>query len=120
MRKTGLCALHVESTALRLLAALATVGAGIGAAPSNAAAQPYFGEVISVGANFCPSGWLPLDGRLLSIGDNDVLFSLIGTRYGGDGQINFALPNAKTDQTLTQGSPTVQCISLFGVYPVPN
>jgi microcystin-dependent protein len=42
---------------------------------------------------FAPSGWLFCNGQLLSIAEYDALFSLIGTTYGGDGQVNFALPN---------------------------
>jgi microcystin-dependent protein len=45
------------------------------------------------GFNFPPVNWLPCDGRLLPISQYDVLFSLIGTTYGGDGQNTFALPN---------------------------
>jgi microcystin-dependent protein len=46
-----------------------------------------------VGFNFAPQGWAFCDGSLLSISENDTLFSLIGTTYGGDGQSTFALPN---------------------------
>jgi microcystin-dependent protein len=43
--------------------------------------------------NFAPAGWMTCDGQILAIADNDTLFSLIGTTYGGDGQSTFALPN---------------------------
>lgn len=43
--------------------------------------------------NWAPAGWLPCDGRLLAISENDALFTLIGTTYGGDGQETFAIPN---------------------------
>jgi len=56
-------------------------------------ADPYLGQIISVGFNFAPDGWLPCDGRVLPIGGFDALFALIGTTYGGDGVNNFALPN---------------------------
>jgi microcystin-dependent protein len=45
------------------------------------------------GGNFAPAGWMTCDGQLLAISDNDTLFNLIGTTYGGDGQSTFALPN---------------------------
>jgi microcystin-dependent protein len=54
---------------------------------------PYIGEIRMVGFNFAPQGWAFCDGSLLPISENDTLFSLIGTTYGGDGQATFALPN---------------------------
>ena len=57
--------------------------------------QPYVGEMMMVGFNFAPVGWQFCDGRLLSISDNDVLFQLIGTTFGGDGQTTFALPDLR-------------------------
>ncbi len=55
--------------------------------------EPYVGEIRMCCFTFAPSGWAYCDGSLLSISDNDVLFNLIGTTYGGDGQTTFALPN---------------------------
>ena len=55
--------------------------------------EPYIGQIIPVGFNFAPPGWLPCNGQLLPISEYDSLFNLIGTTYGGDGQTNFALPN---------------------------
>jgi microcystin-dependent protein len=57
--------------------------------------QPYVGQIILVGFNFAPVGWFPCDGRLLPIAQFDVLFNLIGTTYGGDGQTTFALPDLR-------------------------
>jgi microcystin-dependent protein len=56
-------------------------------------ATPYVGEIILVAFNFAPVGYEICDGRLMSIAENDTLFQLIGTTYGGDGQETFALPN---------------------------
>ena len=53
------------------------------------------GNVVAFAENFVPGGYLPCDGRLLSIADYDVLFNLIGTTYGGDGQTTFALPDLR-------------------------
>ncbi len=53
----------------------------------------YLGVVKLFAFSFTPRGWLPCDGRLLSISQNQALFSLLGTTYGGDGRVNFALPN---------------------------
>lgn len=55
--------------------------------------QPYIGEIRLFGGNFAPAGWAFCDGALMPISENDALFTLIGTTYGGDGQETFALPN---------------------------
>jgi microcystin-dependent protein len=54
---------------------------------------PYLGEIRAVGFNFVPEGWASCNGQLLSIAENDALFFLLGTTYGGDGQTSFAVPN---------------------------
>lgn len=56
-------------------------------------ATPFIGEVICGGWNFCPAGWGECNGALVPISENETLFNLIGTTYGGDGQSTFALPN---------------------------
>jgi microcystin-dependent protein len=58
-------------------------------------AQPYVGEIRIFAGNFPPAGWAFCDGQLLSIADNDVLFQLIGTTYGGDGQSTFGMPDMR-------------------------
>lgn len=57
-----------------------------------------------VGFNFAPVGWAVCDGSLLSIAQNDVLFNLIGTTYGGDGVNTFALPDLRSRVPVHQGS----------------
>ena len=57
--------------------------------------ESYVGEIRMFGGNFAPVGWAFCDGSLLSIAENDVLFALIGTTYGGDGQTTFALPDLR-------------------------
>lgn len=57
--------------------------------------QPYIGEIRIFAGNFAPAGWAFCNGQLLSISENDFLFQLIGTTYGGDGQSNFALPDLR-------------------------
>src|SRR5215472_7235224 len=56
-------------------------------------AQPYIGEIRCFGFNFAPFGWAFCNGQLLQIAQNDALFAILGTIYGGDGQTTFALPN---------------------------
>ena len=55
--------------------------------------QPFVGEIRMFGGNFAPAGWMTCDGQLIPINENETLFTLIGTTYGGDGQSTFALPN---------------------------
>jgi microcystin-dependent protein len=55
--------------------------------------QPYVGEIRMFAGSFAPAGWATCDGQLMAIADNDTLFTLIGTTYGGDGQSTFGLPN---------------------------
>jgi len=58
-------------------------------------AQPYVGEVRMFAGNFAPAGWMFCEGQLLPISENETLFQLIGTTYGGDGQSTFALPDLR-------------------------
>ncbi len=64
---------------------------------------PYIGEIRLVGFNFAPVGWAACDGQLIPISQNDTLFNLIGTTYGGDGQQTFALPNLQSRVPIHQG-----------------
>jgi microcystin-dependent protein len=83
------------------------------------AVTPYVGEVMSTGHNFCPVGWAPMNGQLVPILENETLFQLIGTTYGGDGQTTFALPAVRPIFSAT-GATLTQCISLFGIFPSQN
>lgn len=58
-------------------------------------AQPYVGEIRMFAGNFAPAGWAMCDGQLLPISENETLFQLIGTIYGGDGQSTFGLPDMR-------------------------
>ena len=66
--------------------------------------QPFVGEIRMAGFNFPPVGWLLCDGSLQSIANNETLFTLIGTTYGGDGQIMFALPDLRSRVPIHQGT----------------
>lgn len=65
---------------------------------------PFIGEIRMAGFNFAPAGWAFCDGALLPIAENDALFSLIGTTYGGDGQTTFALPDLRGRIPLHSGT----------------
>jgi len=67
-------------------------------------AQPYVGEIRMFAGNFAPAGWMFCEGQLLPISENDTLFVLIGTTYGGDGQSTFALPDLRGRIPIHQGN----------------
>src|SRR5689334_2120645 len=66
-------------------------------------ATPYVGEIRMFAGNFAPQGWMFCDGQLLPIAENETLFQLIGTTYGGDGQTTFALPDLRGRIPTHQG-----------------
>src|SRR5215471_8677345 len=65
---------------------------------------PYVGEIRMFGGNYAPAGWALCQGQTLPISENDVLFTLIGTTYGGDGQNTFNLPDLRGRLPVHQGS----------------
>ena len=65
---------------------------------------PFVGEIRMFAGNFAPAGWMFCQGQLLPISENETLFNLIGTTYGGDGQSTFALPNLSSRVPIHQGS----------------
>src|SRR3954463_3813596 len=67
-------------------------------------AQPYVGEIRMFAGNFAPAGWMFCEGQLLPISENEILFQLIGTTYGGDGQSTFALPDLRGRLPMHQGN----------------
>src|SRR6266567_1580548 len=69
-------------------------------------AQPYVGEIRMFAGNFAPAGWMFCEAQLLPISENETLFQLIGTTYGGDGESTFALPNLQSAVPVHQGQGT--------------
>jgi microcystin-dependent protein len=67
-------------------------------------AQPYVGEIRLFAGNFAPAGWMFCEGQLLPISENETLFQLIGTTYGGDGESTFALPDTRGRIPIHQGA----------------
>ncbi|MGH8533610.1 MAG: phage tail protein [Gammaproteobacteria bacterium] len=70
-------------------------------------AQPYVGEIRMFAGNFAPAGWMFCEGQLLPISENETLFNLIGTTYGGDGQSTFALPDLRGRIPIHQGNGSI-------------
>ncbi|MEM7049393.1 MAG: tail fiber protein [Acidobacteriota bacterium] len=66
--------------------------------------EPFVGEMRMFGGNFAPRGWAFCDGQLLAVSQNDALFSLLGTIYGGDGRTTFGLPDLRGRVPLHAGS----------------
>lgn len=76
--------------------------------------EPFVGQIQLLPYNFAPAGWAFCEGQLLGIRENMALFSLIGTNYGGDGKVNFALPDLKGREP----DPNMHyCIALTGIFP---
>jgi microcystin-dependent protein len=74
--------------------------------------EPFWGQISLVPYNFVPRGWAKCNGQLLPIMQNQALFSLIGTTFGGDGHTNFALPTLEAP-----GEHLQWVIALNGIYP---
>jgi microcystin-dependent protein len=75
----------------------------------------YVGETRLFAFDFAPQGWMPCDGSVIPISENEQLFQLIGTTYGGDGENSFGLPKA-TGPCSGDAAINV-CISLYGEWP---
>jgi microcystin-dependent protein len=67
-------------------------------------AEPFLSEIRIMSFGFAPKGWALCDGQLLPINQNQALFSLLGTTYGGDGRVNFALPDLRARTPIHIGS----------------
>lgn len=66
--------------------------------------EPFLAEIRILGFNFAPRGWAQCDGQILPINQNQSLYSLLGTTYGGDGRTNFALPDLRGRTPIHVGS----------------
>lgn len=67
-------------------------------------AEPFLSEIRLMSFNFAPSGWAQCNGQLLPINQNQALFALLGTTFGGDGRVNFALPDLRGCTPIHAGS----------------
>ena len=67
--------------------------------------DPFIGEIRLVPFNFAPKGWALCAGQLLPINQNQALFALLGTTYGGDGRTTFALPDLRGRVAVVAGQP---------------
>jgi len=76
--------------------------------------DPYLGEILIVAFNFAPKGWAMCNGQFLPINQNQALFSILGTTYGGNGQTNFALPDFRGRIPAHWGGNGILCGSKPG------
>jgi microcystin-dependent protein len=76
--------------------------------------EPFIGEIRMFGGNFAPRGWAFCNGQSMSIAQNDALFALIGTTYGGDGVQTFNLPDLQGRLPLHQGTSTAGTTYVIG------
>ncbi len=72
--------------------------------PVYAGDEPFTGEIMFFAGNFAPRGWALCDGQLLAVSQNDALFSLLGTTYGGDGRTTFGLPDMRGRILIDDGN----------------
>ena len=70
-------------------------------------AEPFTSEIRIMSFGYAPRGWAMCNGQLLPINQNQALFSLLGTTYGGDGRVNFALPNLQGRIPIHAGNGSV-------------
>jgi len=87
-------------------------------ATAQAGTDAYQGEVFVTAANFCPRNTMEAAGQVLPINQNQSLFSLLGTTYGGDGRTSFGLPDLRqAAPSNARGGSTKYCIVVNGTYP---
>src|SRR5258708_15794992 len=67
-------------------------------------AEPFLSEIKIMSFNFAPRGWAMCNGQLMPINQNQALFSLLGTTYGGDGRVNFGLPDLRARTPIHSGN----------------
>jgi len=97
------------------------MAAGFGAATTTAVGvDPLVGEIQLFSGNFVPRGWAWCDGQQMSVNQNEVLFSILGNKYGGEANRTFRLPNLQRAEALLQNDQGVgprYIISVYGTFP---
>ncbi|WP_083803352.1 phage tail protein [Roseovarius sp. TM1035] len=93
-----------KSTAILVLGLGLLAGGSLVPHRAEAGLNPFIGDIIAVGYNFCPRGWMSAEGQILAISSNTALFSLIGTTYGGNGTSTFGLPDLRGRGAMGEGT----------------
>ncbi|MEM8699052.1 MAG: tail fiber protein [Pseudomonadota bacterium] len=94
----------ISFLARRAKAAMTGLVLGLLATNGAAAQDRFLGEVFMVGGTFCPRGSVELAGQILPINENNALYALLGTSFGGDGRSNFALPDMRGRSPVAMGT----------------
>lgn len=95
---------QTHSRPVAALAVIALLAAPFLIASDAEASNPYIAQITMFGSNFAPSGWALCNGQILSIAQNTALFSLLGTTFGGDGEVTFQLPDLRGRVAIHPGS----------------
>ncbi len=91
------------------------------ASKAEAGNDPFIGELMLVGFNFCPRNWADANGALLAISSHQALFSLLGTMYGGDGRTTFGLPDLRGRVAVGTGTgPGLSPVAQGNRFGVPT
>lgn len=101
---------------MKRISVIVLIGLLTGTAPAAAQTEPFLGQLMVTGWNFCPTGWAAANGQLLVISQNTALFSLLGTNYGGNGQTTFGLPTVRP-LIDANGNTLLTCIAVQGILP---
>lgn len=91
-----------------------TLAAGTAGSAHAFGSDSYLGTIGLIAGSYCPQGTIEADGRLLSIPENEALFAIYGTTYGGDGDQTFAVPDLRATVPV---DGMRYCVMLYGRYP---
>lgn len=112
---------RILSILLRPVAVPALAGLVMAGVPAPASAEYFIGQIVMFASDYCPQDFQEANGNLLAINQNQALFSLLGTRYGGNGITTFALPRLSGQAQGPAGSAAgialTVCIAVQGRYP---
>ncbi|MBF0324480.1 MAG: tail fiber protein [Alphaproteobacteria bacterium] len=112
-----MAALKTKGVIVRLAGLVVLAGGFLLPSPARACGpEPYIGEICSFAGTYCPEGYLPADGRTVPISSHQALYSLLGSRFGGNGSSTFALPDMR-EQKSAGGQYLSVCIAVQGLYP---
>lgn len=104
VRKGNYNVQHLKSLIFKPVAVVLALSACLPGTAARADADPMLGDLMPVGFNFCPRGWAMANGQILPINQNQSLYSLLGTMYGGDGRTSFALPDLRGRMPVDSGN----------------
>lgn len=105
---------YKKALILGTLGVMLTAGTAVNPGQAEASTDPYLGEIQLFPYSFAPKGWIKAEGQELSISQNSALFTLLGTKFGGDGKTTFTLPDLRGASPMPEVS---YYISISGWFP---